>query len=276
MSTSATPATATTAVPGSAQSAVLGRFVWHDLLTTDPEAAQRFYSKVVGWGTQLWGNTDPPYTMWTVGGAPIGGVMRMPEEMVSQGTPPHWMSFVESPDVDATVTKVASLGGRTLVAPTDIPTVGRYAVLSDPQGATFAVFTPLGPSPAYEGEPRRGDVTWHELLTTDERAGFDFYAQIFGWEKTSAMDMGEGQIYQMFGRNGIPLGGMYSAKAGGKAPPNWMPCFHVDSADDRAERVKQLGGQVVNGPMDVPGGDRIAVCIDPQGVAFGVQSKAKS
>ena len=259
--------------PTTTSNAVRGRFVWHDLMTTDPEAAQRFYTAVAGWGTQRWEQSTTPYTMWSAGESMVGGVMRLPDEAVQQGAPPHWLTYIESPDVDETHALATQLGARTFVPPTDIPTVGRFAVLADPQGAMFGVFTPLDRSPGHDGEPRVGEFSWHELMTTDQRAAFEFYEKLFGWNKTSAMDMGEQGVYQMYGRGEVPLGGIYDAQPNTKAPPNWLPYIRVDSADRAVERAKELGGTVVNGPMEVPGGDRIAIILDPQGATMAVHSK---
>ena len=151
-------------------------------------------------------------------------------------------------------------------------------MLADPQGATFALFTPLpSENPPMKDLGRAGEFSWHELMTTNQNEAFAFYEQLFGWKKTSAMDMGDHGVYQMFGLTSeVPLGGLYTIPEGMGAPPNWLPYIHVDSADAAAERVQQLGGTIKNGPMEVPGGDRIAVCADPQGCHFAVHSKASA
>jgi predicted enzyme related to lactoylglutathione lyase len=177
--------------------------------------------------------------------------------------------------VDATVKQAESLGATIHHKPTDIPTVGRFAVLADPQGAFFAVFTPPGNAPGHEGMPNVGEFSWHELATTDYAAAFGFYQALFGWEKIAEHDMGPMGIYFLFGRNGQQLGGMFNKPPEMPFPPNWLQYIQVDSADSAADRVKANGGQVLNGPMDVPGGDRIAQCLDPQGGAFAVHSRGQ-
>ena len=252
--------------------AIRGRFTWHDLMTSDPEAAKKFYTTVVGWGTQDWTGTTPPYTMWMAGGTMVGGVMQLPAEAVSQGSPPHWLTYIETPDIDETFALATQRGARTYVAPTDIPTVGRFAVLADPQGAAFALFTPSGETQPHN-EQQAGEFSWHELMTTSQKDAFAFYQELFGWHETSAMDMGEHGVYQMFGLTSeAPMGGVFTIGEGMGAPPNWLPYIRVDSADAAAERVKQNGGTIKNGPMDVPGGDRITICADPQGAVFAVHS----
>ena len=248
-----------------------GRFVWFDLMTTDPAAAPAFYSRVTGWGTaQFPGPT--PYTMWTSGGAPLGGVMKLPTDA---GGPPHWLAYISTPDVDQTVQLAVDLGARVVVPATNIPTVGRFAVLADPHGAVFAVFTPEASAPGHEGEAELREFSWHELSTHDYPAAFRFYERLFAWEKTSAMDMGEAGMYQMFGRNGVVLGGMFNSSPQMPAPPGWLHYVLVDDVNRAVDVVTSDGGQLLNGPMEVPGGDWIAQCMDPQGAMFSVHARKK-
>lgn len=255
-----------------------GRFVWYELMTTDPAAAQRFYTDVVGWGTTPFEDAPMPYTMWTKGESPdsmIGGVAELPAEARSGGVLPHWMAYVAVPDVDRTAARVEKLGGRILMGPDDIPNVGRFVLFADPQGATMSAFRSSTGTPMPEREAEPGDVSWHELATTDPDAAFDFYAELFGWEKTEAMDMGEAGTYQMFGRSGRPVGGVFRKPAEMPGPPAWLYYVKVADLDAALGKVGKRGGKVLNGPMDVPGG-RIAQCMDPQGAAFALHETIAS
>lgn len=251
---------------------VRGRFLWDELLTTDVERAKDFYTKVIGWGTMP-APGGVPYTLWTVGETPVGGVMTLPEQARASGTPPHWISYVGTPDVDATTNRARELGATVIVEPTDIPDVGRFSVLADPQGAFIAAFTP-GSEPPPEVNAGVGHVSWHELSTTDYEAALRFYQDLFGWEPTTSQDMGPMGIYQMFGRGGRTYGGMFNKTPDMPGPPSWLLYIRVTNVRDTAPRVPDLGGQVLNGPMEVPGGDLIAQCLDPMGAAFGIHSKA--
>jgi predicted enzyme related to lactoylglutathione lyase len=254
-----------------AADALHGRFMWYDLMTTDPAAAQSFYSELIGWGTQQWEGGTMPYTMWTNQGTPMGGLMELPEDARKQGAPPHWLAYIAAADLEATANRAQELGARVYVPPTEIPDAGAFAVLADPQGATFAVYSsPQEPGPERPAEA--GEVSWHELATTDHEGAFGFYRELFGWSETDRMDMGEAGIYQMFGRGQGALGGMFNKPAEMPGPPFWLYYIKVDDVDKAVERVKQLGGQVLNGPMDVPGGDRVVQCMDPQGAAFALHS----
>lgn len=245
-----------------------GRFVWHDLMTTDQDAAKAFYTAVVGWGTTTWDSENGPYLMWTAGETAIGGVMRMPPEVAAAGQEPHWLAYVAVPDTDATTARAQELGAKIHVAPKDIPTVGRFAVLTDPQGVTFAVYTSANPVPPEKETESPGEFVWHELATTDYKAAFAFYSDLFGWEKTSEMDMGPQGSYFMYGLRGRPYGGMYN-KPPEQGPPAWLHYARVEDVKSAAERIKEHGGQIANGPMDVPGG-AIVAGIDPQGGPFAL------
>jgi len=252
-----------------------GHFVWYDLMTTDEAAAKSFYNQLVGWGTQPFEGSDMPYTMWTAGSEPIGGVMKLPKEASDAGAPPYWVAYVAVTDVHATCDRATKTGGKVLHDPTDIDGAGCFAILQDPQGAVFAIymsdnFSTDDPQPAGLGK-----ISWHELATSDYEAGYGFYSDLFGWETQEDMDMGDGWIYRIYGRpQSFPLGGMFTKPEEMPGPPMWLYYISVPSVDEALVKVKELGGQVLNGPMEVPGGDKIAQCMDPQGAAFALHSKA--
>jgi predicted enzyme related to lactoylglutathione lyase len=212
------------------------------------------------------------YTMWTANGKPMGGTMKLPDEAVAGGARPHWLAYVDVPDVDATIARAQELGATVMVPPRDIPTVGRFSVFSDPQGATIAAFTPEQRQSEPEGMPPVGEFSWHELATTDPDAALGFYSDLFGWEKISSFDMGEtaGGLYQMYGRNGKTLGGIFKKPAEMPGPSAWLYYARVADVNAAVEAARQQGGQVLNGPMEVPGGDLIAQFLDPQGGMFAV------
>lgn len=245
-----------------------GRFVWCDLMTGDPQGAQAFYTKVVGWGTQPW-DGPMPYTMWTAPVGPVGGVMQLPP----QEHQAHWLAYITTPDCDATAKQAAELGGTVVLAPQDIPNVGRFAVLRDPQGAYFSAFTPSREVSEEDPEPTPGQFSWHELATTDAAAALAFYVKLFGWKENSSFDMGGGWLYHMYGRGGRDLGGIFTKPKEMPGPPAWCSYIMVDDVHAAAERTTANGGQIFNGPMEVPGGDWIAQGFDPQGAMFAVHGK---
>ena len=117
----------------------LGAFSWTELTTTDPRAARDFYGKLLGWKFQDMDVGTGTYTVINVGEAGVGGITAVPPN--AAGMPPAWGSYITVDDVDKVVAKVTGLGGRVLLPPMDIPTVGRFATIMDPQGATISLIT---------------------------------------------------------------------------------------------------------------------------------------
>ncbi len=250
---------------------LLGSFVWCELMTTDTAAAGSFYRKVVGW-TSVPFAPDGSYIVFNnLAGAGAAGLMLLPDEAKQMGAPPNWMMYVGTPSVDDTAFRIAQLGGRVLKQPADIPNAGRFAVVQDPFGAVFGIFQPPPNRPGRGGQTGLGDFSWFELYTPNPDGAWKFYETLFGWEKTSAMDMGEMGVYQMFGRGGgIPNGGIMKPPPG--TPAAWMPYALVKDARAAAATATAHGGKIVMGPMEVPGGDWIAQGMDPQGAMFAVHS----
>jgi hypothetical protein len=246
-----------------------GNFVWYELDTSDVQGAIKFYKDVIGWGTQPFGES---YVMWMAGETPVGGVMTLPDEAKKMGARPHWIGYVAADDVDALTKKAQSLGAKTYVQPQDIPKVGRFSVIADPQGAVIALLKGTGPETPRPAEATNGHFSWHELMAGEWETAFRFYSQLFGWQKTDAVPSPMG-TYQMYGKGGRTLGGMATKPKDYPAPPHWLYYVKVDDLDATLARVKKRGGQVMHGPMEVPGGDRVAQCMDPQGAAFALHGK---
>jgi len=253
---------------------ILGRPLWYELLTTDLTAAESFYKTVVGWTTAPFDGSPMPYTMWMRGSVPVGGAMTLPAELKAHGVPPHWMMYVGTPNLEEAVSHVERLGGAAISPVIDVPNIGRMRAMKDPQGAAFSLYQPVSAPQQPEGEPQVGDISWHELMTTDAVAAKQFYRDLFGWQETSVMDMGEMGGYHMFGRDHGPMGGMMNKPAALAAiPPNWLYYFRVPDVKAAIERVTANGGKILNGPMEVPGGDWIVQAMDPQGAAFALHQK---
>jgi predicted enzyme related to lactoylglutathione lyase len=247
-----------------------GRFVWYELMASDTEAAKSFYTKVVGWATQDGPVPGMDYTVFTDGQTPVGGLMPQPEDARKTGAPPSWIGYVGVADIDATAERIKQLGGIVHLPPRDIPNVGRFSVVADSQKAIFALFN----SPDTSDQPlpppgMPGRIGWHELSAADWEKAFAFYSELFGWQKADAIDMGAMGTYQLFSVGGEAVGGMFN-----KPPliptPHWLYYFNVSGIDTAVDRVKAAGGQILNGPMQVPGGSWIAQGKDPQGAMFAL------
>jgi uncharacterized protein len=249
-----------------------GDFVWHELRTTDAKGAEEFYAHVVGWQAKSSG--DPggvPYTLLSVGDLNTAGLMQLTPEMLQGGMRPAWVGFIGVDDVDAYAKRIEQAGGKLQCQPQDIPTVGRFAAVQDPQGAAFLLFKGsldyAPPRPAI-GTP--GTVGWNELSANNEQSAWTFYSDIFGWTVDSTMDMGPSGVYRIFKNGGAPMGAMMTRDPKNSPVPFWMFYFNVDDIDRAATRIKEKNGQVLMGPHQVPGDQWIILGLDPQGAMFSL------
>jgi predicted enzyme related to lactoylglutathione lyase len=241
-------------------------------MTTDPAAAEKFYKNVVGWTSAPFAESPQPYTVLKRSNdVQVAGLMKTPDGM---NMPPFWSMYVAVPNLEDAVAHIKRLGGSELSEIIDIPSVGRMQMLKDPQGAAFYIIQPAPRGERPETPPEVGEASWHELTTTDAEAAMKFYSEVFGWQPTEVMDMGEMGKYRMFNRPVGMLGGMMNTPPQmSNVPPNWMIYFRVPDINAAAERVKANGGQILNGPMEVPGGDQILNAQDPQGAMFSLHAK---
>lgn len=242
-----------------------GAFVWYELMTSDVDAAIAFYGTVVGW--KVIDSNHPGYSILGLGERPLVGMMTLRGEQVAAGARPFWGGYIGVDDVDAATAKAVSLGARLHVGPTDIPHVGRFSVVNDPDGALLTLFRGMGD--AVELATGTGAIGWHELATSDWTKVFGFYEAMFGWTKGDSIGMGEEGVYQLFAHQGEVIGGMFNRPA--QIPvSNWLFYINVDEIGAAVERVKTGGGQILNGPLQVPTGSWIVQCLDAQGAAFAM------
>jgi hypothetical protein len=248
-----------------------GDFIWEELLTTDTKSAARFYAKVAGLKTAP-SNVNRSYTTLVSSGGPMGGLMTLPDDAKKMGAPPTWMSYISTENVEETSRHAESLGGKVLKPASDVGDGGRFAVLQDPQGASFMIYASSRPLQPASTVPI-GGIYWHELITTDYQAAFRFYEQLFGWKIASDMNMGDIGVYRIFGTPTMPngAGGIYTKPPQQPGPPAWLPYIHVASVEKAVDVAKSLGAQIMHGPADIPGG-RIAIGMDPQGAMFAVHA----
>ncbi len=245
-------------------------FVWYELSTSDAPAACAFYQAVFGWNLKDGAMPELQYTLASVGTTEVAGIMATPAEAANAGARPCWTGYISVPDVDAHTTRVTQAGGMVYVPPTDIPGIGRFAIVADPQGADFALFTGLpteAPAPLPMDTP--GSFGWSELHAMDETAAFTLYAELFGWTADQSFDMGPMGSYQLFAAGGVPIGGMMRRADGGKRA-TWLYYIYVEQIDAAAERVRSHGGKTLEAASEVPGGLWIVPCTDPQGAAFAL------
>jgi predicted enzyme related to lactoylglutathione lyase len=248
---------------GTRESYAPGTFSWAELVTSDADAAKRFYADVFGWDYE-----DNPmddqggvYSMARVGGRYVAALFGSDQQA------PHWNSYVTVASADDTARQASEAGATVLAEPFDVFTSGRMAVIQDPTGAIVHLWQ-AGEHIGAGLVNAHGALAWNDLMTTDVGAASEFYCGLFGWE-VAPVEGAPGDRVVI--RNGETMnGGMATLpESASGAPPHWLPYFGVDDADAAAEAVKAGGGEVVAGPIEVPGG-RFIVFTDPQGAGFAV------
>ncbi len=251
-------------------------FIWYELLTTDADAAQRFYSTVIGWNVK--GSEIPGMDyrhLEAPDGDAVGGIMQLTDAMTSGGARPAWVGYIDVPDVDAAVSAIVAEGGKTLMPPTTMAGVGRMAMVSDPQGAPFYVMTPAPPPDRPDAKSTAfaraavGHCGWNELATSDPKQALAFYTRHFGWTDGGSMPMGASGDYQFINDEGGMIGAITSSVPGNR-PSMWTCYFRVADIDAAKTAVESHGGRVMHGPQEVPGGDHIVIGADPQGAVFAL------
>ena len=252
--------------------ALLGRPLWYELMTTDMKAAEAFYRAVVGWTPAPFDGSPQPYTLFNRGAdRPVAGVMTRPADL---NAPPFWAMYVGVPALEDAARHITRLGGGAVSPVIDVPGVGRMQLMRDPQGAVFYIYQPASSEQPPEAAAEVGEASWHELITTDAAAAMTFYGEVFGWQPSEALDMGPMGKYHMFNRPHGMIGGMMNTPPEmAQVPPHWQIYFRVPDIDAAVERIHANGGRILNGPMEVPGGDRIVNAMDPQGAAFSLHAK---
>ena len=249
-----------------------GDFIWYELMTGDPVAAKKFYDPVAGWtiGAEPVGAMD--YRMIDTGDGLVGGTLTLNRDMTDHGARPTWLGYIGVDDVDATIAEIERRGGKVLMPANDIEGVGRIALATDPQGNPFYVMRGAVDNVSTAFAPDKlGHTAWNELQTSDLEAAKRFYVDVFGWTLGSAMPMGEMGDYQFIEHGGRQIGAMMKAAPGARG--GWGFAFFNPDVDAAAERIKQLGGTVDQGPMEVPGDQRALMATDPEGVRFMLVGK---
>lgn len=246
-------------------------FVWYELHTPDAGTADEFYGKVVGWTSMDAQMPNQKYLVVSIGQRMVGGLLEKPKKEFAGGMKPMWVGYIGVENADAAAESVVKAGGVVHKAAEDIPNIGRYAVVADPQGAIFVVFQPYPMQPPPEPAPDlAGTFGWSQLDAADGVSAFDFYAAQYGWTKSGTFDMGAAGVYQMFNAEGERMIGGMMTRMDPSEPPQWLYFINVEDANVAVARVKEGGGTVLNGPNPVPGGQLVATCVDPQGAKFGV------
>lgn len=249
-----------------------GRIVWHDLITTTPEASRKFYGELFGWTFERprvvlgFGSADS-YMLIRHNGRLIGGMFDArkleKEENISQ-----WITVVSSDDIDAATAAVRAAGGEVLTEPTSLPTRGSMGVYADTSGAIFALVQTRDGDPEYV-EPEINGFLWTELWTDDVPGSVDFYGRVLGLghDVHSAGDVD----YKLLKRGDQPAAGILEHPFEGERPV-WANYLRVEDPAAITARVESLGGRVVVDAQPRSIGGSVAVILGPSGAGIALQT----
>ncbi|MGW7469245.1 VOC family protein [Streptomyces xantholiticus] len=255
---------------------VPGSPAWIDLGAPDVNAAAAFYGAVFGWEAQAFDPEMSTYKSFRLDGKVVGAVGPLTEE----GARSAWMIYFHTPDIEASVKAVEQAGGSVRTPPSEVSEEGRFAQVTDAQGAQFALWQP-GSYPGIQAADGPGSLGWIELYTTDSQAAQKFYRTVFGWTGQDMELPGGGGTYTMVTPKDCPpermFGGVMAVPdmfASGDVRPYWHPVFGSTDCDATVALVRENGGSVSMGPEDAEGVGRLAVCRDPAGAEFVVLTPA--
>lgn len=240
-----------------------GTISWADLSSTDQAASRAFYATLMGWDVQEWPMGEgQTYSMFNVDGSAVAAVGQMQPDMMAQGAPSFWITYVTVDDVDALAPQVTALGGTLVNGPFDVFDNGRMLILQDPSGAMLALWQPKNHIGAGLVNTV-GAMCWNELATRDPQAAGEFLSKLLGWEIKKADDMDN--YYYIYNGDRINGGIMQMTDEWGDIPPHWMVYFTVADIDAAVAQVKELGGSVNGEIIDAGEVGRMAVVSDPTG-----------
>ncbi len=244
-----------------------GLFSWIDLSTTDPEGAKAFYGGLFGWEFR-----DRPtdvgtiYTMCQIDGYDVAGLSGMSPDMIEQGVPPVWISYVKHNDVDSVAAKVGEAGGILMFPPMDVMTAGRMTLLQDPTGAPLGIWQPKEHIGA-QLVNMPNTLIWNELQTRDSAAARAFYTQVFDWGYDE-----DANGYGMFKVGDRIQAGMMQMDENWDAniPANWAVYFMVTDVAATVVKAQELGGSILVPVTSAGEMGQFSVIGDPQGGVFTV------
>jgi len=243
-----------------------GKFVWHDLVTSAPGPCRRFYAELLGWQFEDTQRNGKPYAIAHLGGQRVAGIVSKGASAAEKGS--QWVGYVSVQDVDRTVAEAVKAGGRAVVAPREIETIARAAVIADAEGAVLGLARIHRGDPPDEAAPREGRFFWMEYFARDPQAALSFYTGLLGYQSEVREELA-GLAYHVL-KSPRPRAGLLPVPQEGMRPA-WLPYVRVQDPAALSARVESLGGTVLFAPRaDVRKGT-LAIVADPSGAPIALQ-----
>jgi len=256
------------AVPETPKPTLPGKFVWHDLLTTDSPAVEKFYAGLFGWTFEVQKGRENPYKAIRLAGVPIGGIVDV-SAMKADTPSSTWLSYVSVTDVDKAVAAMRSRNCKVLREPGPVGTNARAAVVVDPQGAILGLARiTRGDPPDVELVPE-GSFLWMEYVAEDAAGALSFYKDALGYT-AERIDGGADVEYSVLKAGDKPRAGLYP-RPWREVRSNWLPYVRVADAAAAAKKAESLGGRVLLAPKPEVRNGTLAIVTDPSGAALALQ-----
>jgi hypothetical protein len=244
-----------------------GQVVWHEIVTPDVAASQKFYGGLFGWTFRSISSDGYEYSIAMFGPRPVAGFLR-PEDWRGRTAAAEWVQFFSVADVDAALERITASGGSVIGGPEDVPQRGRMALAEDTEGAAFGVLRSTSGDPDDSVDPPHNNFMWNELWTNDMGRASRFYTAAIGLDaEVLPRDAGD---YLLFASDGKRRAGGFKIPQA-NIPPAWLPTVRVSDIKATVAKAKQLGGEIVLEPRwDILNG-KVAIIADPQGAAVTVR-----
>jgi hypothetical protein len=251
-----------------------GKMVWADLITPDLAAAEKFYGGLFGWTFQHIRAGDVNYAVAMLDGRPIGGLVEKPIP-AGQHQQSAWLTFLAANDIDGVKKIAVSHGAKVLADVKSYPMRGRQCVLSDPEGAVFALLaSSSGDTPDYL--PATGDWIWSSLLAKDAGAEAAFYQNLLGYDVFD-QPSDDGLEHLILSTDNYARASANDlARGAARRHSHWLNFVRVENAAETAAKVAAMGGRVLVEPRVDRHGGMLAVVADPAGAPFGVMEWSES
>ena len=244
-----------------------GKVIWVDLVTGDVKKAAAFYHNVFGWDIRY--GRDGSFVRASYQGSPLATLSRYEEGEAPEGEA-RWLISISVADIDAAAPAATKSGGEVLEGPADLPDRGRYALVSDPQGALLMLLEANGGDPADEA-PSDNSWLWAELWTDNPASSALFYKSVIGYKSKTFKDASGDKIV-VFAHGNVARASMVKTPWDG-VEPNWLPYMQVADVTATARQVLEHGGEIVIAPLVDSDGSRVAVVVDPTGGVFAIQER---
>jgi predicted enzyme related to lactoylglutathione lyase len=245
-----------------------GKFVWHELATSDVDRAVEYYGRLFKWSFKdLYRGESGMYRSFGADGVDFGGIVTLEHGSDKQ---PGWLPYVTVENVDQGVANAEQLNGTVITSASDVAGFGRCAVVRDPTGTPIALHAGGDPrEELYQGPPRPGSIIWNDLICRDPQAAGKFYCGVFGWQAFT-IDLEDQGTYFLLRRGDVNEAGILLKPDAAVGGSSWLPYVAVEDLDVSCVEAAHYGGAIHVPPSDLHGAGRFAVTGDPTGAVIAL------